>query len=648
MAYHPSEYTDLTALLVLEAVQFGAATISLLLCCMIPRRPEVFLQGHDVDGQFSAAILGRWTFSWVNGLLAFAKSNKGLDLNHLPKLHLAARSEQLYRQFSDAKTQERERLWKTLFRAHYLEVLFQMILTVVQAAVQFLPTYALYKFLELLQQGSDESANPTAWAWLLSLGFSLMLASSVETWLYWIVWARLGALIRSELSALIFGKATRRKDVKHAAKPKESLASPASATTIDSNKLDPEILTDDNDNKETLEEQEEDEQQSRQATINLIGVDTKRISDFMTFYHLFTMTATKLVISIWFLVNLIGWEAVLSGFAVFVISLPLNIYASKAYTQTQGELMSLRDKKMGVVTEALQGIRQIKFSALEQQWEKKISKARSDELLKLWKVFVIDSTLIGIWILGPVMLSAIGLAVYALIHGNLGPAVAFTTITIFGQIEVTLAIIPELVADALEAWVSLKRIESYLGAPEKEEYLHEASQISFWDASIAWPSDKPESDRFVLRNINVRFPRLKLSVISGNTGSGKSLMLAAIIGEADKVNGRIEVPMPPKDRHDFKANKSDWIIDSAMAFVAQLSYIENATIKENILFGLPFDSGRYRKVLSACALQKDLETLEDGDNTDIGANGINLSGGQRARLSLGTHFWKSHFPLCVM
>ena len=98
--------------------------------------------------------------------------------------------------------------------------------------------------------------------------------------------------------------------------------------------------------EDTAEESEEAEQKSRQITINLIGVDTKRVSDFATFYFLFPMTAAKLTISIWFLINLIGWKALLSGFAVFVISLPLNIYASKTYAETQGELMSLRDRKM--------------------------------------------------------------------------------------------------------------------------------------------------------------------------------------------------------------------------------------------------------------------------------------------------------------
>ena len=144
-----------------------------------------------------------------------------------------------------------------------------------------------------------------------------------------------------------------------------------------------------------------------------------------------------------------------------------------------------------------------------------------------------------------------------------------------------------------------------------------------------------DENRFVLRNINLHFPMKELSVVSGATGSGKSLLLAALIGEADHVSGRMGCPESPlfKDRYDYRANKSDWILNSAIAFVAQIPWIENATIKDNVLFGLPFDSGRYKKVLGCCALEKDLDVLPDGDQTDIGANGINLSGGQRWRVS---------------
>ena len=344
-----------------------------------------------------------------------------------------------------------------------------------------------------------------------------------------------------------------------------------------------------------------------------------------------------MIVSIVFLIQLIGWKSLLSGFAIFIIVLPLNVITSKKFTDAQGSLMATRDKKLIIVTEALQGIRQIKFSAQEQQWQNKIGKTRQEELATQWTVFCLDTCLIAIWILGPVMLSAISLAVYAYLHGKLSPSVAFTSISVFGSLEMTLAVIPELVSDGLEAFVSMKRIAEYLAAPEKETNDIPNEAIVFQNASIAWPSDKENEDenRFVLRDIDVQFPMKELTVISGATGSGKSLLLAAIIGEADHVAGIMTSPVPllSKDRYDCRANKTDWILDSAIAFVAQIPWIENATIQENILFGLPFDMGRYKKVVSCCALEKDLKILPDGDQTDIGANGINLSGGQRWRVS---------------
>ena len=344
-----------------------------------------------------------------------------------------------------------------------------------------------------------------------------------------------------------------------------------------------------------------------------------------------------LIVSIVFLIALIGWKSLLAGLSVFVIALPFNIYASRRYSDAQGVLMKVRDQKMVVVTEALQGIRQIKFSAQEQQWQEKIGKKRDEELATQWRVFCLDTVLISIWILGPVMLSAVSLAVYSVLNGGLSASVAFTSITVMGSMEVSLAVLPELIADSLEAWVSVNRIDEYLKAPERDPYIIASEVIDFENASIAWPSDSQEEDpeRFALKNINVRFPDKQLSVISGKTGSGKSLFLAAILGEADLLGGHVKVPQAPssEERFDYKANKSDWIIDSAIAFVAQIPWIENATIKENILFGLPYDSGRYKKVLKYCALEKDLDLLPDGELTDIGANGINLSGGQRWRIS---------------
>ncbi len=92
--------------------------------------------------------------------------------------------------------------------------------------------------------------------------------------------------------------------------------------------------------------------------------------------------------------------------------------------------------------------------------------------------------------------------------------------------------------------------------------------------------------------------------------------------------------MSTQDRRDDEANRGNWILPSSIAFVAQIPWLEDASIENNIVFGLPLDSERYSKVPSACALEKDIEMLPDRETIEIGASGINLSGGQRWRITV--------------
>lgn len=117
------------------------------------------------------------------------------------------------------------------------------------------------------------------------------------------------------------------------------------------------------------------------------------------------------------------------------------------------------------------------------------------------------------------------------------------------------------------------------------------------------------------------------SVICGKTGCGKSLLLASILGESDVIAGSIKLPAKQSSVEE------DWIDHSLVAYVAQIPWTENATIRDNILFGLPYLQERYEQVIWACALEKDIEIMPDGELTEVGANGINLSGGQRWRIT---------------
>ncbi|RYP45761.1 hypothetical protein DL768_007937 [Monosporascus sp. mg162] len=467
------------------------------------------------------------------------------------------------------------------------------------------------------------------------LGVAILAQSWVESWVFWTSWAHLCIPIRAQLSSLIFQKSMRRKDVKEATKKKTASGSTEPA-------IGESAWERDNSDRPETEETEEDDaekiKKSKQSTVNLIGVDAKRVSDFASFNNYFPGAVFKLIVSLTFLVNLLGWKALLAGFATMVVLLPVNIYFSKRYSDAQDRLMKVRDEKMEIVSEALQGIRQIKFSALEPQWEKKIGDVRERELKCIWDTFLNDTMLIGCWITSPIMLAAVSIAVYAALYGRLEPSVAFVSLGVFNALQVTLSIIPELTTNLVDAWVSVKRIDTYLQSPEISRIAKDSDLVSFDNASIAWPSDSTEKDpnRFVLRDVTVTFPKGELSVISGKTGSGKSLMLAAILGEVDILGGSLSVPRAPplNERHDSQAHGGNWVIPEAIAYVAQIPWIENAMVKDNILFGLPYDKYRYKKTIEVCALTKDLEMFTDGDRTEIGANGINLSGGQKWRITL--------------
>ena len=463
-----------------------------------------------------------------------------------------------------------------------------------------------------------------------------LLLYDERLWLTWFdsTFMKIGIPVYEMIAAVVFTKAIRRKDVKSAGKKEQEKIGNGGVEINQESGLKGETTA-------VAEDEEESDAngnpKSRQSTINLIGVDGKRISDFATYNYIILGSGIKLVFAFGFLYKLIGGIPLLAGLCVPVAIMPINIWVTKRYAGAQDDLMKYRDIKMAVVTEALQGIRQIKFSALERNWYEKIMETRRKELRTQWRVFVFDTLLISVWIFGPVMLAGVALSVYAVINKELSASVAFTTISVFEAIEMTLAVLPELFTDLIDAKVSASRIQKYLESAEKRESTTNGDHISFIDATVAWPSDdvENEEEQFQLRNLNIDFPKHELSVISGKTGSGKSLLLASVFGEADCLDGQLIVPRSPPscDRHDDKATPANWNIDSAIAFVAQIPWIENATIRDNILFGLPYHQSRYKKVLHACALEKDLEMLEDGEMTDIGANGINLSGGQKWRVS---------------
>jgi len=217
---------------------------------------------------------------------------------------------------------------------------------------------------------------------------------------------------------------------------------------------------------------------------------------------------------------------------------------------------------------------------------------------------------------------------------SLSPSIAFTSIAVFDELRFALGALPETFIQALQGFVSCRRIEKYLNQEDVDyntDYNGEG-EITLTNATFTWPRDQDQpttsgtrsapptpKHTFTLADLSLHFPKGQLSLICGRLGSGKSLLLAGLLGEADLLVGHIECPrsspnaMGSQEHHGIK--EEDWMVQGMLAYVPQQAWLQNASIKDNIVFSSPWDEERYYAVLEACSLLSDLQILEDGDQT---------------------------------
>lgn len=291
-----------------------------------------------------------------------------------------------------------------------------------------------------------------------------------------------------------------------------------------------------------------------------------------------------------------------------------------------------------------------------------------------------------IWAVSPILVSIISFFVYVKQGNQLTVSVAFTSIALFTMIRTPLNVIPTWIVQALQTKVALDRIaafldeeevsdqvsvlrreqsgsESYRDGDERDEGIGLEGATLRWNVAATAPtsgdgrpkgknngnrgsdqattsttvasdtSHDEESTRFELKDINVLFPEGELSVVTGPTASGKTALLMAVLGELTVTSGRLILSKQPTKLVPSATSERGPLFQS-ISYAAQAPWLRHQSIKDNILFGSPFEEERYKEVVECCALRPDLEVLEDGDETEIGARGVSLSGGQKARVAL--------------
>ncbi|XP_053189319.1 canalicular multispecific organic anion transporter 1 [Scomber japonicus] len=352
-------------------------------------------------------------------------------------------------------------------------------------------------------------------------------------------------------------------------------------------------------------------------TVNLMSADAQRFNDVTNFIHLLWSCPLQIGLSIVFLWMELG-PSVLAGLAVMVLMVPINgLLATKA-RKFQIENMKFKDKRLKIMNEILNGMKILKLYAWEPSFQTQVEGIRGQELKVMRKFAYLTSVSTFVFSCAPALVSLASFAVFVAVSPNnvLTAEKAFTSISLFNILRFPLAMLPMLIAAMVQTTVSRKRLEKFLGGEdlESDTVRHDPSfnsAVSINDGSFAWERETEP----LLKNVSLDIKPGKLVAVVGAVGSGKSSLISALLGEMYSTKGFIN-------------------IKGSVAFVPQQAWIQNATLRDNILFGSPHEERRFQEVIESCALKPDLELLSGGDLTEIGEKGINLSGGQKQRVSL--------------
>ncbi|KAF1772926.1 P-loop containing nucleoside triphosphate hydrolase [Phytophthora cactorum] len=367
--------------------------------------------------------------------------------------------------------------------------------------------------------------------------------------------------------------------------------------------------------------------------VTLAGVDSERVMEAYT-------------IGLWCIISpiiltavciLIGTQmGVYVGLAVAVMSVAIMYVAlmtSKHIGIYRRRISKISANRVKLTNEVLLGIRVIKFYAWEDSINETIRQIREQEVALMRRYNYLRLTNAVLMFLAPTILNMVCFLVYILLDNTLDVATAFVILALTNACKMAFSIFANASVAVSEAITSTGRLSDFLVSGEVEEAQrernldHEKAIISFTDADFQWVEDTSTP---TLSNITFTLQPGTLTVIVGPVGSGKSSLVNAILGEMHQLRGTR-------------------VVHGDAAYASQQAWIQNQTVRDNILFGEPYDAENYQRVVKACQLLPDFEMLEQGDQTEIGERGINLSGGQKARVGVARAMYRArNFDFVVL
>lgn len=401
---------------------------------------------------------------------------------------------------------------------------------------------------------------------------------------------------------------------------------------------------------------------SNGRVMSLVSNDTTRIEQALAAFHLSWLSLYQLILTVALLVYNLGWTA-LPGAATLIFGLAAVAYATRPLVASRNRINIVTDQRVTLTQEILQSIRFVKYFGWEGFFQDRLGNIRASETRALRIMHLIRCAVGTLAQFLPVLAIMITFIVYAVVNGSLDPAVVFSSLAMLYLLRVPTNWLPVSLSLAADAVQSIKRIEGFLLAEEVQAYtvpdVTLAPAVKLNNASFTWeippsneegevPKDKENNNRlsralrrqraghekkgietsdtevrpvqdsdepFSLNDISLECQRGELVGIIGSVGSGKTSLLSALAGDMRQTGGTLQ----------FAADR---------AYCPQYAWIQNASVRDNITFGKPFNQKLYSDVVHACALLPDFELLPHGDMTEIGERGVTLSGGQKQRINI--------------
>ncbi|GAB0092997.1 hypothetical protein DMENIID0001_080490 [Sergentomyia squamirostris] len=349
--------------------------------------------------------------------------------------------------------------------------------------------------------------------------------------------------------------------------------------------------------------------------VNLMAVDAHMFYELVPYLHLLWSGPLVMALALYFLYSLLG-VAIFAGLAVMILMIPFNGWIAVMLQKLQIAQMALKDDRVKMMNEILGGMKVLKLYAWEPSFEDNVKNIRGKEMKVLLKMAYYSAGSFFAWTLAPFLVSLACFTTFVLIdeENHLTATIAFMSLALLNILEMPMAMFPIIITMATQSLVSIKRINKFMNSeeldPDNVTHHHNKNAVIVENGNFSW-----DAENLILKNINMKISKGCLTAIVGPIGCGKSSLMSALLGEMEKKQGKVNV-------------------DGSVAYVPQQAWIQNATLQDNILFGLKMNRELYDKVLHACALKSDIEILPGGDQTEIGEKGINLSGGQKQRVSL--------------